>query len=147
MLAYCQIKSVGTYYSKILFKIQNYPFNEMHLYVLSVKCWPFCPRLNVLSCWPWCDVQSSDLDVRGVMTSSPAHLFVKHLHLYITIHMILMSFIYFFLYRWKWEQQRIWLLYKMKKINKKCKWEADLSKVVSCVAKYKYVKLFTAAIM
>ena len=34
---------LGTNFSKILIKIQDFSFTEMHLNIASVKWWPFCP--------------------------------------------------------------------------------------------------------
>ena len=37
------IRPLGTNFSKILIKIQDFSFTEMHLNIVSVKWWPFCP--------------------------------------------------------------------------------------------------------
>ena len=44
MLPYCQLDS-----SEILFKIQKFSFQEMHVKMLSSKWRPFCLGLNVLN--------------------------------------------------------------------------------------------------
>ena len=38
------IGSLGTNFSEILIKIQNFSFTKMHMKISSAKLWPFCPR-------------------------------------------------------------------------------------------------------
>ena len=51
------IRLLGTNFSEILIEILTFSFTKMHLKVLSVKWWPFCLGLNVLTthrlrlCW------------------------------------------------------------------------------------------------
>ena len=42
------IQPLGTNFSEILIKIHKFWFKKMHLKMLSAKCHPFCPGLNVL---------------------------------------------------------------------------------------------------
>ena len=51
MLPDCQLdpKHAKEGFSEILFKIQKVSFMTMHLKMLSLKWWPFCLGLNVLS--------------------------------------------------------------------------------------------------
>ena len=42
------IRTLGTNFSEILIQIHTFSNKNMHLKMLSGKCWPFCLRLNVL---------------------------------------------------------------------------------------------------
>ena len=44
------IGSLGTIFSEILIKIQNFSFIKMHLKISSAKWRPFCPERDELSC-------------------------------------------------------------------------------------------------
>ena len=42
------IGPLGTNFSEILIGVQTFSFKKMHLKMVSAKCRPFCPGLNVL---------------------------------------------------------------------------------------------------
>ena len=46
MLPYCQLDHNETYFSEIIFKIQNFSFKEMHLKMSSAKWQALCLGLN-----------------------------------------------------------------------------------------------------
>ena len=45
------IGCLGTNFSEILIKIQNFSFTKIHFKMSSVKWWPFCPRGDELNIW------------------------------------------------------------------------------------------------
>ena len=49
MLGYCQLDPLGTNFSEVLIKAQNFSFMKMHLNVSSAKWWPFCPEVHELN--------------------------------------------------------------------------------------------------
>ena len=51
MLCLLSIGPLGTNFSEILLKIQNFSFMKMHLKILSAKWQPFCPGGDKLTYW------------------------------------------------------------------------------------------------
>ena len=43
------IRPLGTNFSEILIKVQNFSFTKKHLKILSAKWWPFCPGEDELT--------------------------------------------------------------------------------------------------
>ena len=57
--ALLSIGPLGTNFSEILVKIQNFSFTKMHLKISSAKWRPFCPKGDELTAWNyWLDVNS-----------------------------------------------------------------------------------------
>ena len=52
-----------TNFSEIIIGIHTFSFKKIHLKMLSVKWWPFCPGLNVLTHWPQWDVINNSKQV------------------------------------------------------------------------------------
>ena len=72
------IGPLGTNFSEILIRIQTFSFKKMHFKISSVKWWPFCFGLNVLTHW-WLSRMPHD-DVMTCKSCMHYWPFVRGIH-------------------------------------------------------------------